>query len=194
MKNVSTILSEHLSTEKNFASCDLYELRLLSGAVYRFAAYDIDVNFDGVSYDHKTFKFKRDQLKLVGEPCVDSLSVTIYCEPDDMLNDKSFMKACHDGTLDQAMLTLKKAFFDDGECFGIFDVFSGRTEVNSSGGLAVKLIAKSVLQGLAAPIPVRMFAAQSAYANSNGVVTTSSTDLTSMLIPLKPSMNVLIKV
>lgn len=194
MKNVSAILSAHLSTEKNFASCDLYELRLLSGAVYRFAAYDVDVTYNSVTYDHKLFKFKRDQLRLIGEPSVDSLSVTIYCEPDDTLNGVPFMKACHDGMLEQATLTLSKAFFDDSGCIGIFEVFAGRAEVAASGGLAVKLTVKSILQGLAAPLPVRMFAGQAAYAENNGVVTASSTDTTSMLIPLKPSMNVLLKV
>ena len=84
--------------------------------------------------------------------------------------------------------------FDNNKCIGLLEVFSGRTEVDTSGGLAVKLKVKSVLQGLASPKPVRMFAGQYAYSENKGVITTSSTDVTSMLIPLKPSMNVLLKV
>ena len=61
-----------------------------------------------------------------------------------------------------------------------------------SGGLAVKLRVKSYGQGLAAPVPARIFARQNAYAKINGVVTTLASDTNNMVIPLKPSGNVLV--
>lgn len=194
MKKVSDSLMNYFVNEKSFLCCDLYQLALENGKKYFFASYDSDVVFNGITYNHKTFKFKRDQIQLNGEPSVDSLGVTIYCEPDDKIGDIPFIKACHDGVLDQGTLTLYKAYFDNNKCIGLLEVFSGRTEVDTSGGLAVKLKVKSVLQGLASPIPVRMFAGQYAYSENKGVITTSSTDVTSILIPLKPSMNVLLKV
>ena len=174
--------------------CDLYTLVLESGTTYRFASYDRDVTYDGNTWEHATFAFKRDQLKLQGAPSVDTLGVTVYCTPDDKLGEVPFMAGCHNGLLDQSMMQLCRAYFSDGECVGVVPMFSGKCEVQQSGGLSVKLKIKSIIQGLAAPLPVRMFAAQAAYANADGVITTSSTDTTSMVIPLKPSGNVLLKV
>ena len=174
--------------------CDLYTLTLADGTVYRFADYDRDITYDGNTYQHGLFLFKRDQIKLQGAPSVDTLGVTVYCNPDDMLGDVRFVAGCHNGLLDQSTMLLSRAYFSAGRCVGIIPLFSGRCEVQQSGGMAVKLRVKSIIQGLAAPLPVRMFAAQAAYANADGVITTSSTDTTSMLIPLKPSGNVLLRV
>ena len=193
MKTASNAIRSLLASE-SAETCDLYTLTLLNNAVYRFASYSSDVSFGGVTYDHKKFIFKRQQVKLSGAPSVDTLGVTIYCQPDDTIGGVPFMKACHDGALDQSTMLLSRAYFYAGACVGVLDIFSGRCEVHSSGGLCVNLNIKSVLQGLAAPIPVRMFASQAAYVNSNGVITTSSHDTTSMVIPLKPSGNVLLRI
>lgn len=192
MKTASNAIRSLLAAE-SAETCDLYTLTLSNGAVYRFASYSSDVSFGGVTYDHKKFLFRRQQVKLSGAPSVDTLGVTVYCQPDDTIGGVPFMQACHDGALDQSTMLLSRAYFYGGECVGILDIFSGRCEVHSSGGLCVNLNIKSVLQGLAAPIPVRMFASQAAYVNSNGVITTSSRDTTSMVIPLKPSGNVLLR-
>ena len=190
MKTASDVIKTCLAAE-SMECCDLYTLTLANGTAYRFANYDRDVTYGGYMYDHFKFAFKRDQVKLQGAPSVDTLGVSVYCTPDDKLGGVPFMQACHNGMLDDSMMALSRAYFVDGECIGVLPIFSGRCEVSSSGGLAVKLNIKSVLQGLAALLPIRIFARQAAYANSNGVVTVSSTDTTSMVIPLKPSGNVL---
>ena len=194
MKAVDNTLYSYLNTRSAFHSCDLYTIKLADSSVYHLSNYDIDVTFENVIYQHRPFKFQRSQIALNGSPNVDTLTVTVYCSPNDMLGDIPFMKAVHDGRLEDGVLTLKRAYFEDGVCVGALTLFSGRIEVNSAGGLAAKLNVKSVLQGLAAPIPVRVFVGQASYANNNGTVTTSSTTETNMLIPLKPSMNVLLQV
>lgn len=192
MKTASNAIRSILAAESS-ETCDLYTLSLANGAVYYFASYSSDVSYGGITYDHKKFIIRRQQVKLSGAPSVDTLGVTIYCQSSDTIGGVPFMQACHDGALDQSTLLLSRAYFYAGECVGVLDIFSGRCEVHSSGGLCVNLNVKSVLQGLAAPIPVRMFASQAAYVNSNGVITTSSHDTTSMVIPLKPSGNVLLR-
>lgn len=192
MKTATDVVKACLASE-SIQVCDLYTLVLESGDTYRFANYDRDVTYDGNTWVHKPFAFKRDQVKLQGAPTVDTLGVTVYCEPDDKLGNATFVAGCHNGLLDNSMMQLCRAYFSGGECVGVVPMFSGRCEVQQSGGMAVKLSIKSIIQGLAAPLPVRMFAAQSAYANANGVITTSSTDTTSMVIPLKPSGNVLLR-
>ena len=192
MKAASESIKECLASQAT-ESCDLYTLTLADGTVYRFASYSADVTYNNLTYDHSKFIFKRQQLKLAGAPSVDTLGITVYCSVDDMLGDVTFMQACHNGMLEDSSLLLSRAYFADGECVGVLPLFSGRCEVNQSGGLAVKLNVKSIIQGLAAPLPVRMFAAQAAYANANGVIVVSENDTTSMVIPLKPSGNVLVR-
>ncbi len=192
MKTATELIQACLEAEST-ESCDLYTLTLASGTVYRFASYSVDVTYGGVTYDHSTFGFRRNQVKLAGAPSVDTLGVTVYCSTDDMLGGVPFMQACHNGTLEDSTMLLSRAFFVDGECIGILPIFSGRCEVSQSGGLAVKLNIKSIIQGLAAQIPIRIFARQAAYANTNGTVTVSNTDTCSMVIPLKPSSNVLVR-
>ena len=43
MKDATNALAEYLNTQKNITSCDLYELTLNNGNVYRFADFDTDV-------------------------------------------------------------------------------------------------------------------------------------------------------
>lgn len=192
MKTATDVIKNCLAAESTQV-CDLYTLVLESGETYRFASFDRDVSYDGNTWTYRPFLFQRGQVKLQGAPSVDTLSVTVYCTPDDKLGDVTFMAGCHNGLLDNSMMQLCRAYFSEGECVGIVPVFSGRCEVQQSGGLAVKLNVKSIIQGLAAPLPVRMFAAQAAYANANGVIVVSENDTTSMVIPLKPSGNVLVR-
>lgn len=194
MKRIDPRIADLLNSEAAYENCDLYTLRLATGEVYRFADYDTDLTIDQKVYVHGKLRFKRGQLKLQGAPSVDSLTVSIYCTLDDTLSEESFMKLCHAGMLDNSVRTLSKAYFDKEVCIGAVDVFSGICEVESAGGICVQLKVKSVIQGLAALIPVRMFAAQAAYSNQNGVVTVSENDIVSMVIPLKPSGNVLLQV
>ncbi len=192
MKTASADIQSSLEAQAT-ESCDLYTLTLADGTVHRFASYSKDVTYSGNTYVHSNLLFKRQQVKLTGAPAVDTLGVTIYSSTTDLLGGVPFIQACYNGVLDDSTLLLSRAYFDDGTCIGILPIFSGRCEVQQSGGLAVRLNVKGLIQGLAAPIPVRMFAAQSAYANAGGTITTSNTDTTSMLIPLKPSGNVLLR-
>lgn len=193
MKSVSNDISTYMNSEKHFQACDLYTITLKSGNKYYIADYDVDVTYNGYTYNHKFGILKRGQTKLAGTPSVDSMTVTIACDKTDKVDNLPIMVACHNGNLDKAYLKITKVYFDGDDVVGGFDVFAGICEVSSAGGLQIKLTVKSEIQGLSQLIPVRIFAPQSAYTNVNGTITTSSTDTTSALIPLKPSQRVLVK-
>lgn len=194
MKQVSTDLSQYMNTEKHFEICDLYRIVLTDGTTYYIANYDTDVNYNGHIWEHSKGLFTRDQLKLTGEPTVDSLTVTIACDRRDIVSGVPMLKAAHDGIFSGCELTLYKLYFNDGLPIGSVQLFDGFCEVSEAGGLKIKLNCKSYVQGLSQNIPLRIFAPQTAYANTNGTVTTSSTDTTTMLVPLKPSQRVLVKI
>lgn len=205
MKKVSNELNNYLNNERNFTVIDMYALRLNDGQEFYISSGDVDVEYAGRVWKHDLFIIGREQIKLQGAPTVDTLGINIKCSSSDKLNGVPFMLACHNGMLDGAMMALYKAYFRSAgtvvgtdlqlqnEIVGAYKIFEGLTEVSSVGGLGVKLSVKSVVQGLAQNIPVRVFAPQSAYRNDNGTVTTSDKDEHTMLIPLKPSMRVLVK-
>ena len=193
MKAVNATLSDYLNTERNIESADLYQLRLKNGVSYYVTSCDKDVVWAGHIWSHRLLILKREQINLKGAPAVDTLNITVHCDENDLLEGEPFMSACHNGVLDQAYLALYKAYFRDGECIGAYEVFEGKVEITSAGGITVKLAVKSIIQGLSQQVPVRIFAPQSAYAsNEQGAVTSSSTDTATALIPLKPSSRVLI--
>lgn len=195
MRQVSNELREYMLREKHFETYDMYRLALPSGNVYYIAAADKDISWNGETWRHDLFIISREQIKLEGAPTVDSLSVAIKCGKADIVDGMPFMAACHNGLLENAVLSLYKAYFKDGEMVGAYKIFEGLVEVSSAGGIGVKLSVKSIVQGLAQEVPIRVFAPQSAYAaNSSGNVVSSDQDTHTMLIPLKPSMRVLVQV
>lgn len=194
MKTVNGDLNNYLNTKKHFQTCDLYRLVLANGSTYYIANYDVDIAWNGHLWEHRRGLFTRTQTKLSGEPTVDTMTVTICCDDRDIIDNKPILQAAHDGCFDKATLSVYKIYFDEEDAVaGGFELFEGKTEVSSAGGLKIELKVKSIIQGLASLVPIRIFAPQSAYTNVNGTVTLSSTDEATMMIPLKPSNRVLVK-
>ena len=199
MKQISNTLIQYMTEERSFLCCDLFDITLTNGNSYYIADFDVDVTYNNKTYRHDLFLMMRDQTKIVGEPTVDTLSVTIYTDNnhEDKIEDKNILLACHEGILDQATITLRRAYFDPDtkNLIGVADLFSGRAEITNVGGISAKLDIKSVASGLAGLYPVRIFAPTRAYVESgSGSIVSSSTDKTTCVIPLKPSKNVLIMV
>lgn len=198
MKNCTLDLAQHLNADNEFICCDLYTLKLNNGSIYRTAEFDKDVSFNGKLYKSGRFIMSRDQTKAAGAPSVETLSVTLNADRlhNDNVDDEFLLKAVHEGRLDDAYLTLGRAFMDaeTGAVLGVLEVFTGRCEISSCGGLACKLSVKSETIGLNASVPLRTFAPQNVYQEEDGVVSTASKDTYTCMIPLKPSKNVLVKI
>lgn len=195
MKDVSNTIQNYLNTEKHFTCCDLYSVTLANASTYYISGGDTDVSWNGRNWTKKMI-LTRGQVKASGEPNVDTMSVDIACDSNDTFGGTSFMELGHSGQLNGGVLTVYRAYFDStNTCIGAFPVFSGKTEISSAGGLKVKLNVKAETQGLNQQIPLRVFAPQTAYmTDTNGDVVISETDTVTMLVPLKPSNNVLLRI
>jgi len=194
MKSVSNSLNEYLNAEKHFETSDMYSIKLTDGTVYYIANRDEDVSWNNHTWIHNLFLLNREKIKLQGEPTVDTLDIVVKCNDNDVIGGFPFILACHKGLLDKAVVSLYKAYFENGKCVDAYKIFEGIAEISNAGGMTVKLTVKSVVQGLNQNIPTRIFAPQGAYtSNSKGAIVSSSTDTYSMLIPLKPSGKVLLK-
>lgn len=194
MKEATNALAEYLTTQKNLTSCDIYELTLSNGNVYRFADFDTDVTYNGNVYSRSLIGIpKRQQINIKSQVTVDSMNIQIYSDANDMIESVSVNKAAHDGILDRATLALSRCFFGtNGSVIGAVKLFSGIVEIHQCGGLSLQLTVKSKTQGLNMEFPVRKYYPQGIY-NTVGDTVTSSTDdsETCLITPFVPLKEVL---
>ena len=202
MKTVTTALQNHLNTEKNFISCDLFELVLANGNTYYYADTDCDIIYNSHVYRHDALLIKRQQIKLQGQVTVDTLGVTIYTDADhtqDKIENLPVLAIAHSGALDGAKLYLRRAFFTvaDGQLptasvIGVVSLFGGDIEIKSSGGIKLELTVKSKSQGLNREFPIRKYYPEGCYSITGGVViSTGTTNDTCLIAPFVPRKEVL---
>lgn len=202
MKTVTQELATHLNTEKNFTSCDLITLVLENGSAYRYTNADCDIIWDSQLYRHDALFFKRQQIKLQNQVSVDTLSVTLYTDPnhpEDKIAGLPLMAVAHSGVLDGAKLYLKRAFFRPAEglpaasVVGVISLFGGIVEIKSSGGIKLELTVKAKTQGLGQEFPIRKYYPEGAYSTTGGrVISTGVTNDTCLIAPFVPRKEVLL--
>lgn len=193
MKDATNALAQYLNTQKNLTSCDIYELTLSNGNVYRFADFDADVSYDGNIYSHALIGIpKRQQINLKSQAVVDSMNVQIYSDSNDLIESVSVNKAAHDGILDRATLALSRCFFSNDSVIGAVKLFAGIVEIQQCGGLSLQLTVKAKTQGLNMEFPVRKYYPQGIYSTVEDTVTSSTDDSETCLItPFVPLKEVL---
>ena len=202
MKTVSQALATHLNTEKNFISCDLFELVLANGNEYRYADTDCDISWDGKVYRHDALLIKRNQIKLQNQVAVDTLTVTIYTDREhsaDMIESAPVLAAAHSGILDGAKMYLKRAFFTVSSglpvatAIGVVSLFGGDVEIKSSGGIKLELTVKAKTQGLSQEFPRRKYYPEGSYTTTEGTISsTGTTNDTCLIAPFVPRKEVLL--
>lgn len=194
MKDVSSQLMNHLNTARNFVSCDLYELKLVSGNTYYYTNADRDITHDGITYRHNALLVKRQQTKINDRVVVDTMTVTISANSKDTIEGKPLLLAAHDGTLDFAKLHLSRCFFRESTVLGAIGLFGGNVEVKKCGGLSLELTIKAKTQGLSQEFPVRKYYPQGTYSTTtSGSISAGTSDDDSCLIaPFVPLKEVLL--
>lgn len=194
MKEITKSLETYLSTERNLMSCDLYRLVLLNGTEYRYADTDKDVVYNGKMYSHGSLIMTRKQIEQTSEVSVDSLTVAVYTDADDLVSSRPFIQSAHDGVLDRARLYLTRAFFNrDGVIIGTINLFGGNVEVKKAGGIHVELEVKSDTQGLNMDFPIRKYYPRGQYVVSNDtIISSTDTDKATLVAPFIPLKEVLL--
>ncbi len=189
MKKVSPELMAYLHSKKEFIICDLYEITLKSGLVFRYAAFDRTIKLqDGRVFSHKGPIFKRTRTKLTSNITVDKMTVTVACNEVDKIGGLPMMQVVHNGGFDEAQLTLYRCFLDhpsnldeglllrfvgDGDAInpqndliviGVIEWFGGYIDVESGGGLEMRWSVKSGVQKLNVEYPLRKYYPSCPYA------------------------------
>lgn len=191
MKTATAKLKQ-LLTSPNIDECDLYELRLASGQQFFWTGTDKDVWVGDRCYPHDGPVLKREQVKINSSVVVDTLNVTMYADAHDNIGVQTVLQAAHSGALDGAILTLSRCFFDADQVSGMIQLFSGNVEINSAGGMTIKMVVKAKTQGLNMEFPIRRYYPQGTYQSTNGsVVADAQSDSTCLIAPYVPRREVL---
>lgn len=158
MKQVSAELLAYLHSKKEFYMCDLYEITLKSGLVFRYASYDQDITVSGNTYSHKGPHFKRDRIRLSSGISVDKMTVRVYVDSKDVIGVTPMMQIAHNGGFDEANLSLLRCFMSaPGIVVGTVEMFGGYVDVENGGGLEMKWVVKSGVQKLNVDYPLRKY-------------------------------------
>jgi hypothetical protein len=183
MKQVTPELREFLHTHTEFIMCDLYEITLKSGLIFRYAEFDRDIKLpDGRFYSHKGPLFKRNRIKLSSGISVDKLTVTVYSNATDTVGGSPMIQVAHNGGFDEAELSLLRCIMapptvieesllmrliGDGDgidpqtgglvVVGAVEMFTGYIDVDNGGGLEMKWTVKSGVQKLNVDYPLHKY-------------------------------------
>ena len=156
MKTVTPELLAYLNTRTEFMKCDLYELTLQSGLIFRYANYDMDITLpDGRFFSSKGPQFKRDRTILSSEITVDKMNVNVLVDQTDMIGTTPMVQIAHNGGFDEATVSLLKCFMDTpGVVVGAVEMFTGYVDVKDGGGLEMNWEVKSSVQKLNVDYPI----------------------------------------
>lgn len=111
MKTIHADLLTHVNTNKEFLICDLLELTLTSGGVYRYTNADRNV---GV-YISTDVQFLRSRVTWKIGVVVSELQLEFYPRPTSVIESMDFHKACRSGLLDGAKVALYRAYYTIGD-------------------------------------------------------------------------------
>ena len=194
MKTEANELAAYLNSERNGTSCNLYELVLDNGNTYRYCDTDTDIVWSGNTYKHNGPLLRRKQTKINNSLSVDSMTITANCDKGDQLESQALLKVAHDGSLDQAKMTIRRCFFNGATVIGAVELFSGHVEVKKAGGLEMDLTVKSKTQGLNMEFPLRKYYPQGTYSlnSDTNIISSTDTEKTCLIAPFVPQKEVLL--
>lgn len=159
MKQVPVELRDFLHTQKRIFKCDLYTLKLASGLEFRYTSYGMDITLPtGEFYTSRGPIFSRSKVSLNSKITIDKMTVTMTVDTSDTIGGTPILFAANNGGLDCSTMTLHKCFMSaPGVVVGAVKLFSGDVEVDSGGGLNLKLVVKSITQRLDVEYPLRKY-------------------------------------
>lgn len=159
MKNADESLIKYLAKTTDFRMCDLYEITLFDGAIFRYANYDRDIFLsDGRLFSCNGPGSSRDKISLTDDEVIDSLNIELTIDETDKMNNVSIIQIARNGGFDDARLSLYRCFIDEwGNALYILELFTGEIETPEGGGLKLALDVNSLANKLNNNFPTRCY-------------------------------------
>lgn len=154
MRNATPELIAFLNSSKQCAVADLYTMQTLSGAS-RYTGADIDMLFGGNNFSSQGPLIKRGRCRLMRGVEVDNMELTVYASDTMLIEGLPFVRASLQGALDDARITVNRAFMADwgSPIVGTIEMFSGRVSDVKGSRSVVNIDVKSDLELLDVMLP-----------------------------------------
>lgn len=159
MKTASPDLLNLLTTAQQFWMADLYTFALVDGTVLRYTSADVDIMVGVRTFSSHGPVISRGRTRVALGMQVDTLDLNISADASHLVGGASFVQAATNGAFDGAEIELERAFAPaPGEAIaGTVLLFSGRISDTRATGLSVRMIARSHLELLNAPMPRNLY-------------------------------------
>ena len=160
MKSITPELKAHLEAGGPFLMADLYTITLVSGVTLRWADYDIDITANGWTFSSNGPAVKRGKTRVVIGVEVDTLDISIYPKPSDMVDGMPITAAGPAGTFDGASIKLERAFMNaPNTVVGTVVLFVGRCADLTCGRTELQLRVNSSVEALNCKLPRNLYQA-----------------------------------
>ena len=159
MKPASPALLALLKTGR-FYLADLYMITLVSGAVLRYAAADIDIKYGGNTFSSKGPRFERSRATWHVGLDVDQATINIYPRPTDLVSGVPFLQAVLAGIFDGGECQVDRAYMPNaGDTSpGVVTMVAGRIGDIQAGRSNVVMPVNSHLELLNRQFPGNLYA------------------------------------
>jgi len=159
MKQTTSPLKALLESNLPYSMADLFAFSFLNQETLYMTSFDRPIEDDYKTYIPAIIE--RSHTKTIIGVEVDTLNLTIYARPKDMVSQTPMIAAAFKGLLDGAYLTLKRAFLADGNRFavGTIHLFSGRVSDISGSSTTLKMAVKSDFELLNVKVPRNIYQA-----------------------------------
>lgn len=159
MISVSPTFKAALESAETLCMADLYTITTKHGIVLRQTTADVDLYIEGNYYDSNLI-ITRDTTRAIAGVEVDTLTVTIFPQPGNVIGALPIAAGIRQGILDGARFVLERAFFAPTfkDYIGKVIRFSGRVaDVDSFTRSEIPLTIKSDLEALNTLIPREIY-------------------------------------
>jgi len=158
MKDASPEVIAYLNQNNKFYLCDLYEITLADGTVFRYADYDRPIVWNGHTWLCTGPVFERGKTSMSGKITVDSLSVTVTTDANDKIDGVTWMNLAHNGGFRGATLKLYRCIMSSpGIVVGAMLWFPGPISVGQGGGMEMGWNVKSRMSKANIDYPFRLY-------------------------------------
>lgn len=158
MKTASVALIALLDSQ-TFMMADLLTITLKSGTVLRYCSWDTNLTVSSVLYSATGLKFKRGRVRNTIGVEVDSMDLTLYAGPTDLIGSETYFTQLRNGALDGARIKIDKTFMPTAgvTTAGSISVFSGRISSSKFGRTEVNISVVSDLILLNVQMPRNVY-------------------------------------
>ena len=141
-----------------FLVADLYTFTLVDGTVLRYTSFDIDINYNSLTWSAFGPVLSRSRTRTIIGVEVDTLSITIAPKDTDLIGSSTWLQAVCSGRLDGAEIVLDQAYLSlELSVADTINKFVGKAAQLTINRHKIEMEVNSPLEGLNISMPRNVY-------------------------------------